>query len=259
MRIAFSGTGNSGKTTLVKSFLYTWKSYSTPEKTYRDLIQEEGLSHSSATTTDTQEKILNFMIDQVQGHDQSDKVVYDRCPLDNIAYSMWCHDKGVEGFTKDFVTEQIKLMRESMRFLDIIFLCKFDSKQKVVDDGFRDTDLNFIKEVDNIFFSLYRQYTEHPEADIFFPERDSPCVILMPDDPQARIDLVGEYVTPDGDMYGDEHSILNPENLDELERLVKLQKEAKEHEDEQERLKQKFGLPPGRDFGGASDYPSITL
>ena len=67
MRIAFSGTGNSGKTTLVKSFLYTWKSYSTPEKTYRDIIEEEGLSHSSATTTDTQEKILNFMIDQVQG------------------------------------------------------------------------------------------------------------------------------------------------------------------------------------------------
>jgi|TARA_R110002020_G_scaffold173255_4_gene364068 predicted ATPase len=259
MRIAFSGTGNSGKTTLVKSFLYNWKDYSTPEKTYRDLIQEEGLSHSSATTTDTQKKILNFMIDQVQGSVQADKVVYDRCPLDNLAYSMWCHDKNIEGFTKDFITEQIKLMKESMRFLDIIFLCRFDIKQKVVDDGFRDTDLNFIKEVDNIFSSLYRQYTEHPEADIFFPKSDSPCIILMPDDPQARIDLVGEYVTPDGDMYGDEHSILNPENIEELERLVKLQKEVKDQEDEEARLHQKFGLPPGRDFGGPSDYPSITL
>ena len=259
MRIAFSGTGNSGKTTLVKSFLYNWKDYSTPEKTYRDLIQEEGLSHSSATTTDTQEKILNFMIDQIQGSAQADKVVYDRCPLDNLAYSMWCHDKGIEGFTKAFITEQIKLMKESMRFIDIIFLCRFDIKQKVVDDGFRDTDLSFIKEVDNIFYSLFRQYTEHPEADIFFPKGDSPCIILLPDNPQARIDEVAEYVAPDGDMYGDEDSILNPDNLDELERLVKIQKEAQESEEEEERLKQKFGLPPGRDFGGASDYPSITL
>ena len=259
MRIAFSGTGNSGKTTLVKSFLYNWKDYSTPEKTYRDLIQEEGLSHSSATTTDTQEKILNFMIDQIQGSVQADKVVYDRCPLDNLAYSMWCHDKGIEGFTKDYITEQIKLMKESMRFIDIIFLCRFDIKQKVVDDGFRDTDLSFIKEVDNIFYSLFRQYTEHPEADIFFPKGDSPFIILLPDNPQARIDEVAEYVAPDGDMYGDEDSILNPDNLDELERLVKLQKEAQESEEEEERLKQKFGLPPGRDFGGASDYPSVTL
>ena len=60
MRIAFSGTGNSGKTTLVKSFLYNWKTYSTPDKTYRDLIEEEDLLHSSQTTTKTQEKILKF-------------------------------------------------------------------------------------------------------------------------------------------------------------------------------------------------------
>ena len=66
MRIAFSGTGNSGKTTLVKSFLYTWDNYITPEKSYRDILIEEDLSHSSNTTIDTQEKILNFFIEQSQ-------------------------------------------------------------------------------------------------------------------------------------------------------------------------------------------------
>ena len=244
MRIAFSGTGNSGKSTLVKSFLYTWSNYRTPEKTYRDIIEEEGLSHSSKTTVDTQSKILNFMIDQVQNTTLSDKIIYDRCPLDNIAYSMWCHDKEIEGFTKDFVTEQIKLMRESMRSIDIIFLCRFDSSQKVVDDGFRDTDLNFIKEIDNIFYSLYRSHNDDPEGDIFFPKGDSPCIIELPNNPQGRIDLVAEYVAPDGGMYGEEESILNPENIDDLERLVNLQKQAKEKEEEDQRLQQKFGLPP---------------
>ena len=240
MRIAFSGTGNSGKSTLVKSFLYTWDNYISPEKSYRDILKEENLPHSSNTTTDTQEKILNFFIDQVQGYDKTSKVVFDRCPLDNIAYTMWCHDKEIKDFDKKFVTEQIALMRESLRFLDIIFLCRFDEKQAIEDDGFRDTDKDFIKEVDNIFYSLYRQYTENPEADIFFPKGDSPCIIELPHDGQQRIDIVHEYVTPEGEMYGDETSIFN--DIDELERLVTPQKTALDQEEKEKELFRKFGL-----------------
>ena len=244
MRIAISGTGNSGKTTLVKSFLYTWTNYITPEKTYRDVIEEKNLQHSSDTTTETQSEILNFMIDQLQEHNREDNVIYDRCPLDNIAYSMWCNEKGVKGFTKKHVSAQIDLMRESMRHLDLIFLCRFDSKQAVEDDGFRDTDKDFITEVDNIFYSLYRQYTEHPEADIFFPKGDSPCIIDLPHSAQERIDLISEYVTPDGGAYGDEDSIFNASNIDKLEALVKEQQGAIDAEEREKQLMKKFGLPP---------------
>ena len=41
MRIAFSGTANSGKSTMVKSFLHTWSNYKTPEETYRDKLNEK--------------------------------------------------------------------------------------------------------------------------------------------------------------------------------------------------------------------------
>ena len=252
MRIAFSGTGNSGKTTLLKSFLYTWEGYTTPEKTYRDMLEEKSLPHSSNLTTDTQESILNFMIDQVQSTKKDDSVAFDRCPFDAIAYSMWAHDKKVEGFTKQFVTEQINLMKESMRSLDIIFLCRFDPNQSISDDGFRDTDKKFIVEVDNIFYSLYRQYTEHPEADIFFPKGDSPCLILLPDKGQERIDLIGEYITTEGVMYGDESSIFNSENIDKLEQLVMQQKNVAEAEEKEKELRKKFGLSDG-------DFPMGSL
>ena len=244
MRIAFSGTGNSGKSTLLKSFLYTWKTYSTPEKTYRDLIEEKDLQHSSKTTTKTQSEILNFMIDQFQESDKEDNIIYDRCPLDNIVYSMWCNEKGIKGFTKKHLTSQIALMRESMKYVDLIFLCRFDSKQAIKDDGFRDTDKAFITEVDNIFYSLYRQYTEHPEADIFFPKGDSPCIIELPHDAQERIDLISEYVTPEGGAYGDEDSIFNSNNIEQLESLVKQQQGVLDEEEREKQLMQKFGLPP---------------
>ena len=240
MRIAFSGTGNSGKSTLVKSFLYTWKNYTTPDKTYREVLEEDNLPHSSKTTTKTQEKILNFMIDQIQSAEKDSNIIFDRCPLDNIAYSMWCNEKGVKGFSNSYVSEQIELMKESMRSIDIIFLCRFDESQAIQDDGFRDTDKNFIKEVDNIFHSLYMQYTQNPESDVFFPKGDSPCIIELPNKGQDRIDLISQYVTPEGVMYGDEESIFS--DIDKLEQLVTQQKSALDQEEQEKELYKRFGL-----------------
>ena len=251
MRIAFSGTANSGKTTLLKSFLYTWSNFITPEKTYRDMLIEKELDHSSSTTTDTQSEVMSFMVDQLLENSKEPNVVYDRCPLDSLAYTLWSNDKGEEGFTREFVTQQINLCKESLRHLDIIFVCKFDEKQGVKDDGSRDADLQYIKEVDNIFDSLYQQYMQNPQADIFYPKDDSPAVILLPNDVQARVDLIAEYITPEGEMYGDEHSILNPENINELEALVKQQQSALDKETKEKELFAKFGL---KDDDRSSNY-----
>ena len=250
MRIAFSGTANSGKTTLLKSFLYTWSNFITPEKTYRDMLIEKELDHSSSTTIETQSEVMNFMVDQLLENSKEPNIVYDRCPLDSLAYTLWSNDKEQEGFTREFVTEQITLCKESLRNLDIIFLCKFDEKLGVEDDGFRDADKQYIKEVDNIFDSLYQQYMQNPQADIFYPKDDSPAVILLPNSTQERIDLLAEYITPEGEMYGDEQSILNPNNLDELEALVKQQQSALDKETKEKELFAKFGINDDR----GSDY-----
>ena len=240
MRIAFSGTGNSGKSTMVKSFLHTWQQYVTPEKTYRDILKEENLTHSSETSIDTQNKILDFMIDQVVSYDKDSKVIFDRCPLDNIAYTLWCHEKGKDDFTREFVSKQISLMKESMRSLDIIFLCRFDVNQKVEDDGFRETNVEFILEVDNIFNSFLQQYTQNPEADIFFPKGDSPALIELPHKAQERIDLIHEYIGNDGTLIEDEQSILS--DIDKLEKLMLQQEGALTSENKEKELFKRFGI-----------------
>lgn len=241
MRIAISGSANTGKSTLIQSFLHTWDNYTTPDKTYRDVIKENNLAHSSNTTPETQTIILDSFLDQQQKR-PSDNIIYDRCTLDALAYTIWCFEKGIKGFDNDYVQKQIAIVKESMRSLDLIFLCKFDEKQSVVDDGFRDTDAEYIKELDNIFESLYQQYFQNVHADVFFPKDDSPAVIKLPNKPQERIDLIAEYVTPEGDMYGEEHSILNPDNIAELEQLVQQQKLAQEADEADKELFKKFGL-----------------
>jgi predicted ATPase len=242
MRIAFSGTANTGKTTLINNFLTVWSQYSTPEKTYRDLITEKNLTHSSSTTTDTQWEILNFMIDQLQSYDKESKVVFDRCPLDNLAYTLWAYEKGIEGFDRKYVDKCITLTKESMRHIDIIFLLRYDPSIKIEKDGTRDADVTYIQEIDNIFNALFEQYKQNYEADIFFPKDDSPGIIELPTNLQRRVDIISEYITPTGELYGDEHSLFNPEKLDELEALVKQQKFALEAEQKEKELFKKFGL-----------------
>ena len=242
MRISFSGAANTGKTTLIKNFLSVWPQYITPEKTYRSLLEEEKLSHSSATTKDTQWKILNFMVDQLQTFNKKTKVVLDRCPLDNLVYTLWAFDKGIEGFDKEFVDKCISITKESMRHLDIIFLLENDGSIKIEDDDTRDTDPSFISETDNIFKALFAQYEQNYDADIFFPKDDSPGVIVLPTNPQRRINIISEYIDTSGELYGDEHSLFNPEKLDELEALVKHQKAALEEEEKEKELFKKFGL-----------------
>jgi predicted ATPase len=242
MRIAISGCQNSGKTTLLTNILQVWSQYVTPEKTYRDLIKDKQLPHSSLASKDTQLDILSFMIEQMGDYKKGSKVVYDRCPIDNLVYTLWCHDKGIDGFDKTFVDQTISLVKESMRSLDIIFLLRYDGSIKIVDDGLRDTNLDYIKEIDNIFDVLYQQYYHNLEADIFFPKDDSPCVIPLPASGQQRIDIISEYLTPTGELYGDEESIFNPNKLTELEALVQQQKRALEMEQKERAMYEKFKI-----------------
>lgn len=242
MRIAVSGTSNTGKSTLVKNILAVWPSYKTPSKTYRDVIKEKNLPHSSNTSVDTQWDILNFMLDQLQSTNTSSNIVFDRCPLDNLAYTLWAHDHEIEGFTKEYVDKAIKLTKESMRHLDLILLLRYDESIKIVDDELRDTNTVFIREIDEMFDALYIQYRQNYEADIFYPKDDSPGIIILPTNPQQRIDMVSDYLTPTGELYGEEESIFNPEKMSELEALVKQQKAALEHEEAEKALYEKFGM-----------------
>ena len=89
MRLSVSGTSCLGKSTFVHDFLEEWPMYTAPDISYRELLSEKGLPHSKATNEDTQWAILNCMIDEMQKYDKDSKVIFDRCPLDNLVYTMY--------------------------------------------------------------------------------------------------------------------------------------------------------------------------
>jgi len=230
MRISISGCANSGKSTLVKAFLNKWPMYNTPSKTYRDVIKENNLGHSSNTSDDTQLAILNWMMEEQINYPSGSKVIYDRCPLDNLVYTLQGNALGK--ISDQTTAATISFVKESMKDIDIIFWLKHNPAIKIVDDALRDTNEDYIKQTDQLFQGLFDQYMENLEFDVFFPKDDCPAFICV-DDTFSSIDdrlmFIGEFIDYKGDLIeGD--SLLDPNNLEFLEQMVKDQERETENE-----------------------------
>lgn len=221
MRIAFSGAACTGKSTIVQAFLNKWQNYKLPQPSYRSLIKEN--NHSKKTDKKLQRAILEFMVNQQKQYTAHDKVVYDRCGLDNIVYTLWCHEKGKKGFNRHFIDECITLVTESMRHLDIIFLCTRDMMGPIESNNVRETDPTFITETDNIFRAIQSQLSTTGSP--FFPPNDSPALIEITGNTEERLQQISMYVTPEGTMYGEEQSLVNMDEIAKMEKLIREQKE----------------------------------
>lgn len=221
MRIAVSGSACQGKSTLVKNFLEQWPNYKKTEKSYRDVLKEKGLIHSSSTNKETQWCILNFMIDELQKTSKDDNIIFDRCPLDNIVYSIWSEAKKNSDIDEEFIKKCLPLVRESLRFLDIIFFTPITkvAPVKIEKDDLRDIDPVYIEEIDNIFKAIHRDYMNNPKSN-FFIEDDRPGIIEVFGNPKERIEIIKLYLDNDGDFI-EPGNIISEEELKEMEKMKK--------------------------------------
>lgn len=221
MRISFSGSANTGKSTLTKQFLNRWPMYSTPSKTYRDVIIENNLQHSSNTNEETQLLILDWMMAEQLKFPKGSKIVYDRSPWDNLAYTLYGNLNGI--ISDEVTAATISLVRESMRHLDIIFWIKYNDNIKIVNDNLRDTDPEYIKQTDAIFSQLFDHYMENLEDDVFYPKEDCPAIICIDENFSSiddRLMFISEFIDKNGNLIETENSILDPSNAEFLENML---------------------------------------
>jgi hypothetical protein len=226
MRIAFSGAACTGKTTTIQQFLKKWPAYRVVKSEYRDVVKNTD-KHSKNADANTQKKILDILCSDIKPYTLHDKVVYDRCPLDNLVYSMWANDKGNEGFNKNFMVETIKAVKESMRHLDIIFVCFRDLMPPVIEKkDTRESDPTFISETNNIFRALYKMTQKQgKEIPFFLPKDDSPALIELHGNTEERLAQIALYVTPEGDCFGEDQSLVNIDELTKMKTVLSEQQE----------------------------------
>jgi len=237
MRIAISGSACQGKSTLVDDFLVNWPMYKRSDESYRKAIQNEGIKHSKQATQDSQWKLLNCLLDDLQKTSKDDFLIFDRCCLDNIVYSLWGNEKNNTDIDDEFIKKCIPLVQQSMHFLDIIFFLPITKAAPVpiIEKEGRESDPQYIKEIDNIFKVITYGLMQTGSSP-FFPAEDRPPVIEIFGTPEQRIEMIKLYINPEGSLV-DEGSIFSAEKLEEMEQLLGIQKKINQDEKEEQKIR----------------------
>lgn len=226
MRIAITGTQNNGKSTLVNAFKQRWPMYSSPEKTYRDLVKEKNLTLNESGTLESQKIIRDFLVEQALENAGKQKTIHDRCVLDNVAYTLWMAEynklEGTESEINEFITTSILLTRESMKFYDIVFWLPLNSSIPLVESPNRSTDQKFREEIDNIFQGIHDHYKKN--SGLLFEKENQPAFIVLDGEVHDKLDIISQYLNDDGDLIETTSSVLGDlENIyDELSLRTKL-------------------------------------
>lgn len=214
MKIALMGAQCTGKSTLVEEIIKKWPMYKRPQKTYRDIISEKQLPLNKQATKESQREILNALVDEAQFASASEDkhIIFDRCVVDNIAYSLWHYAKGTPGFDAEYIIDSKTIAAFALKHIDVIFYVPVRKEIPLINRKNRDIDEVFREEVDNILESLVTSYEKHTKA--FFPTEDCPAVIRLDGPPDMRVHQIELYVKPNGSGYEEEDgSLIDPSTI----------------------------------------------
>jgi hypothetical protein len=200
------GTQCNGKSTLIKGFLKKWPMYKEVKSTYRNLLKTKKITANQEGTEENQKTILNTIIDDTQKAIAKEEnfLVFDRCVIDNIVYSLWLNENGK--VSDEFIIDTKRIAYEAVRLFDIIFYLPLREEIKIVPKKGRSVDPTYRQEIDNIFKAVVQTYEK--TAGIFFPKEDCPAVITLDGPPDLRIEQIPMYIRPDGRFYGEEDGSL---------------------------------------------------
>ena len=121
MRIAVSGTHGVGKSTLIDEFLSMQPEFTHEPEPYTVLVEDFGEEFSDEPNMEDFRRQLDFNIDRLRQHAPGEKVIYERCPVDFLAY--------VDALEPGSVEALLGPVAKAMQNLDLIVYLPLDKDQ----------------------------------------------------------------------------------------------------------------------------------
>jgi hypothetical protein len=162
MRIAISGSHSLGKSTVVNDWVGSRAGYTREEEPYRALSLRgpyEILFRDASTRLHNGIQ-LYYNISRLHRYaSSSEDVIFDRAPVDYLAYSQYTADCGTTDIDDAFVQSMVPAVRESFDHLDILAFVPCSEQWPVAmeEDGIRPVDHAYRDAVDAIFKQIYRE------------------------------------------------------------------------------------------------------
>lgn len=126
MRIAVSGSHCSGKTTLIDEFLRAHPDFAHEPEPYTTLVEDYGEEFSSEPCADDFYRHLEFNIDRLRHYPPGERVIYERSPVDFLAYILALKDLNRDDVNAGLVDAALGIVLDGMRDLDLIVLLPLD-------------------------------------------------------------------------------------------------------------------------------------
>lgn len=153
MRIAVSGTHCCGKSTLIEEFLCAHPDFAHEPEPYTVLVEDYGEEFSSEPCVDDFYRQLEFQVDRLRVHSSGERVIYERSPIDFLAYILALKDLKRDESAPGIVKAATGLVLNSLRNLDlIVFLPLEDAHDIEVSDS---EDPRLRKAVDSRLIKIF--------------------------------------------------------------------------------------------------------
>ena len=118
MRIAVSGTHGVGKSTLIDEFLRRHPEFIHEPEPYTVLVEDLGEEFSAEPCVEDFRRQLEFNIERLNQHAPKADVIYERCPVDFLAY--------IHALDPQTAETLLNEVSEAMQQLDLIVYLPLD-------------------------------------------------------------------------------------------------------------------------------------
>lgn len=194
MRIAISGSHSLGKSTIVNDWMAQHPEFLREEEPYRalGLYGPYEILFRDASTKLHNGIQLFYNISRIHRYGNfADDVIFDRAPVDYLAYSQYTANQGSTDIDAAFVESMVPAVRESLDHLDILAFVPRSEDWPVAmeDDGIRPVDYAYRDEVDAIFKEIYREGRFQ-----VFPEKNSPLLVELGGSRETRLSQLQEAI-----------------------------------------------------------------
>ena len=134
MRIAISGTHSQGKSTFVNDWTNRHHRYILEEEPFRALHDEGYDIRFRQESTRLHNGIqMYYNISRLMSYQQdSDCIIFDRCPVDYIAYSQYTANHGTTDINDKFVDSLAARVRDSLQNLDLLIFLPITSEGQLL-------------------------------------------------------------------------------------------------------------------------------
>lgn len=182
MHIAVSGTHFMGKSTLIKDFVAKHPSYREVAEPYEAL--QDSLSDELALEPSIESLLaqLDHSIMEIDQQANEANVIFDRCPVDFIAYAMNALEYDDINVNDSVIAERFPDVKAALNHLDVIVFLPMTHEHPI---DYTEENPEYREAADVNFKRLYRD-----EACDIFPGYNQPKIIEIFGDPAARLKML---------------------------------------------------------------------